>query len=565
MTRLEASSDDVLARRGDVLARRDDVLARIISTVTSSLELDEVLRAVVRLLSEANAVHACFVYLVEGDRLVLRAAGDPYEGMVGKIVLERGCGLAWWALEHNEPAFIPDNLLDDPRVEYVPELEEERFQSLLSVPIAARDGSPIGVISAHTEAPRAFTPAEVESLVTSALLVAGAIENARLYEETRARVRQLEAITELAEVIAQSPTLDDLLPEVARRAVSLLQATACHLYLLEPGSEELTLRASAPDGTRAARSTLGLAELGPELARGGRTSRLAVPLVAGDELLGLLVGEQSSAVDLARAIASQTAVGIKKIQLIENLTEKNLIRDFFDDLAAGRLGGIVDGRAARLGCDLAVSHLVLAAEPADPGLVQALAALRPGSLFDRRDDSLRALLRVPLSGEKGAVERVRKAHADGPSHLTVGLSSVCAGAESFAGGFVEAQQALFGTAVMNRAGSVVAFEDLGAYKYLLRIAADGGVRDATIDAVTCIANYDRDRGASLLQTLEAFLQRRGSISATSEALYVHPNTLRQRLRRIGEISSIDLRRDDWLMIEIAVKLVRLRLALAARV
>ena len=49
-------------------------------------------------------------------------------------------GLAWWAAERNEPAFIPDNLLDDPRVEYVPELEEERFQSLLSVPIAARDG-----------------------------------------------------------------------------------------------------------------------------------------------------------------------------------------------------------------------------------------------------------------------------------------------------------------------------------------------------------------------------------------------------------------------------------------
>ena len=193
-------------------ARGNDVLARIVSTVASTLELDEVLAAVVRLLSDASGVHACFVYLVEGDRLVLRAAGDPYEELIGTIALERGNGLAWWAAERNEPAFIPEGLLDDPRVAFVPELEEERFQSLLSVPIAARDGSVIGVISAHTEAPYAFTQAEVDFVVTSASLVAGAIENARLYDETRARVRELEAISELAEVIAGGRALEELFP-----------------------------------------------------------------------------------------------------------------------------------------------------------------------------------------------------------------------------------------------------------------------------------------------------------------------------------------------------------------
>ena len=553
-----------MCRVTPLTARSDDILARIISTVASTLELDDVLRAVVRLLSDASAVHACFVYLLEGDQLVLRAAGDPYEGLIGKIALERGSGLAWWAVEHNEPAFIPDNLLDDPRVEYVPELEEERFQSLLSVPIAARDGTVIGVISAHTEAPRAFTQAEVDFLVTSASLVAGAIENARLYDETRARVRELEAITELAEVIASARGLDELLPEVASRARGLLRASACHLYLLEPASEELELRASAPANSEA-RSTLGLAELGPELARGGRTSRVAVPLVVGDELLGLLVAEHSSAVDIARAIASQIAVGVKKIQLIERLTEKNLIKDFFEALAAGLGGGLVEGRAARLGCDLDRPHIVLAAAPTDDALERALLGLLPGSLFDRREDSLRGLLRLPAGGgERAATEIVRRAHADCAGPLAIGLSSVCAGLASFAEGFEEARQALFGTTVLGREASVVAFEELGAYKYLLRIAADGGVRDATIEAVTRISQYDSDRGASLLPTLEEFLKRRGSISATSEALYIHANTLRQRLRRIGDLSGIDLRRDDWLMIEIAVKLVQLRVTLFPR-
>jgi DNA-binding PucR family transcriptional regulator len=106
--------------------------------------------------------------------------------------------------------------------------------------------------------------------------------------------------------------------------------------------------------------------------------------------------------------------------------------------------------------------------------------------------------------------------------------------------------------------AVVCFEELGAYKYLLRLALEGGVRDATVDAVSKLTEYDAQRGSSLLATLEEFLRRRGSISSTSDALFVHPNTLRQRLRRIGEISGLDLRTDDWLMIEIAVKLVKLR-------
>src|SRR6266850_2202116 len=91
------------------------VLYRIISTVASSLDLEEVLGAVVRLLSDASGVHACFVYLLDDkrDSLVLRAASEPYAHLVGEIKLERGAGLAWWAAERKEPAFIRENALDD--------------------------------------------------------------------------------------------------------------------------------------------------------------------------------------------------------------------------------------------------------------------------------------------------------------------------------------------------------------------------------------------------------------------------------------------------------------------
>ena len=60
------------------------ILYEIVSTVGSSLDLSEVLGAVVRLLTDASAVHACFVYLIEDDRLVLRAASEPYGELVGE-------------------------------------------------------------------------------------------------------------------------------------------------------------------------------------------------------------------------------------------------------------------------------------------------------------------------------------------------------------------------------------------------------------------------------------------------------------------------------------------------
>jgi GAF domain-containing protein len=546
------------------LQTAERILHQIVSTVASSLELSAVLRAVVRLMSEASGVHACFVYLVEDDgaRLVLRAASPPYERQVGNVTLERGEGLAWWAAERKEPAFIRENALDDPRTKYVPEFEEEKFQSLLAVPIVGRGGDVIGVITAHSEAPREFTDDEVEFLVTSASLVAGAIENARLYEEAQLRVSELERLTELAETIARADLLDELLDAVVAGARPLLAARACHVYLLDPGSEELHRRSSDPE-PGSARSTLGLAELGPELARGGRSSRLAVPLVANGELIGLLVAEGSARIDLGRAVASQVAVGIKKVQVIEQLTERNLIKDFFEELAGGRPRGDLEGRATRLGCDLTEPHAVLIAEPGDDALDRALRSAAPGSLFDRREDSLRALIRLKTTSADAFLDRVRKIHADLDLPVSIGISSLCEGQASFAEGFAEAQQALVGTLVLRGEPAVLAYEELGAYKYLLRVALDGGIRDATVDAVSRLAAYDRERGSQLVATLEEFLRRHGNISATSEALFVHPNTLRQRLRRIAELSGLDLRRDDWLMIEIAVKMVKLQHTLGA--
>ncbi len=373
---------------------------------------------------------------------------------------------------------------------------------------------------------------------------------------------ELEHLTDLTEILTRAQSVDELLPAVAAQGLKLLHAEVCHVYLLEPASEELRLCASAPSGAEA-RPTIKLQSLGPELARGKRSATVAVPLVADDELLGLLRAEGTSEVDLARAAANQTALALKKIELIERLTEKNLIKDFFEQLAGGSVLGDLEGRAARLGCDLDQRYLVIAASP-DDALEKSLAAAAPGSLFDRRDDSIRGLLRIPADGPARLVEKLRELHAGLEGHASIGVSNPCQGAASFQAGFEEAQHALLGTSVISGEPGVMTYEELGPYKYLLRMPFDSAMRDEHRDAVLRVGEYDRQRKTALLRTLEEFLRRRGNISATSEALFVHPNTLRQRLRRIQELSGLDLRKDDWLLIEIAVKMVKLQEALGKR-
>jgi PucR-like helix-turn-helix protein len=68
----------------------------------------------------------------------------------------------------------------------------------------------------------------------------------------------------------------------------------------------------------------------------------------------------------------------------------------------------------------------------------------------------------------------------------------------------------------------------------------------------------RDRTQQKVQLLVHYDDRRGNVVATSRALFIHPNTLRQRLDRIRRVSGIEVDREDWLSFAVATKVVKLR-------
>jgi DNA-binding PucR family transcriptional regulator len=89
------------------------------------------------------------------------------------------------------------------------------------------------------------------------------------------------------------------------------------------------------------------------------------------------------------------------------------------------------------------------------------------------------------------------------------------------------------------------------------------VDDRHTVVIATLAAYDAKRRTALLQTLERHLGDRGALAATARALFIHTNTLRQRLDRIEALTGIDLAQEDLLSLELAVKLARLRGTVAA--
>jgi hypothetical protein len=67
------------------------------------------------------------------------------------------------------------------------------------------------------------------------------------------------------------------------------------------------------------------------------------------------------------------------------------------------------------------------------------------------------------------------------------------------------------------------------------LAGDDAARQALVEHVH---RPLAEAGASVLETLETFLSQGSSIEATARALFVHPNTVRYRLKRVAEVSGL---------------------------
>ena len=641
------SHDELLSRTAELeealeaRTRENIFLNEIISTVGSTLKVDEVLRHLVDTIVRAVSCHAAFIYLYEKERerLVLASTSEHYQRLVGKIELALGEGINGWVAMTLQPVFLKDNAMNDPRFRYYPELEDDKFQSIMTIPIIAKDRHLIGVITLHTVAPHEFTDYDQNFVSKTAALAAGAIENAQLYENTQRKLNVLTTLSVLSQTISSGLYLDEMLRSLATLTVQIMEADQCVILLMDQARGRLTVRASAPALNERAlnfqsvdidrttweklRDSNGrdqspeinantLERLNP-LKDTQHKTLLSVPLVAGTENLGMLnlyfarsrryTSEDST---LLGTIANQIAMAIKNSHLVDMLAQKNLVKGFFDDLMYGTYDSedTLRQRANFIGCDLGRVHTIAMIEimhmdkenseekersvgstarvQTDAPSLQTeedrlalhkriTAQVRrriqdsyPGSVLYERENVLTCIIclsKDPTGARLKTSLRdlARQMRTEHGVRMSIGVGNQCQQISDYRRGFAEATEALQMGQNLNTDGGVTHFNDLGVYRYLYKIARMDDLRDMYQDQVAHIATYDQRKGTDLLDTLETYLECAGNLTKTSNRLFVHRNTLIQRLERLQSLCEIDLQeRGNWLTLQVAIKVYKLR-------
>ncbi len=201
--------------------------------MNSTLDLEEVLDLVARKVADALRTEACFVYLYDErtNELILRAThGTSVEEMTKRPRMRPGEGITGTAAADRAPVMIPSQAHLDPRFKQFANLSEDAYESILAVPILARD-SLAGALNVRTLEPREFTQDEIELLVAIADQVSQTIQHAQLYAQAQSRVAELEALAKISEAVSESLYLEESLEAIVKTTMEAVGATGAALVL----------------------------------------------------------------------------------------------------------------------------------------------------------------------------------------------------------------------------------------------------------------------------------------------------------------------------------------------
>lgn len=239
--------------------------------------------------------------------------------------------------------------------------------------------------------------------------------------------------------------------------------------------------------------------------------------------------------------------------------------DLLDDLlSTTRSTQELDLRARRLGVDLARPQVVVVARP--EGKIQgrtmawvASYAQRLGGLKTMHAGHI--VLLLPGTDAGGAARAVRDELASSLGQsVTVGAAGPLTGARSVPGVYQEARSCLDAVTALGGTGRAASARDLGFIGVLL---SDDHDVDGFIDSVIGpVLDYDRQRSAELVRTLEVYFATGSSQTHAAERLHVHPNTVARRLDRIKELLGATWHQPERAFdIQVALRLLRIREAI----
>ena len=167
-----------------------EFLHRISGRLAAADPLNEVLGQIVDFLNDVVGADSCFIYVLEGDQLVLRASKNPHPESVGNLRIPPGEGITGWVAQNREVVAISGGAMRDQRFRRFSQLPEDGFEAFLSVPILA-GGRLIGVLNLQHRQHHEHSQHETKLVSTIGHLVGAEIERARLDSEVEKLTGQL--------------------------------------------------------------------------------------------------------------------------------------------------------------------------------------------------------------------------------------------------------------------------------------------------------------------------------------------------------------------------------------
>ncbi|MER7012079.1 helix-turn-helix domain-containing protein [Saccharopolyspora sp. NPDC000359] len=299
----------------------------------------------------------------------------------------------------------------------------------------------------------------------------------------------------------------------------------------------------------------------------GIRRRMAVGIHAGTQPLGSIwVQEGSRPLSGRSERALLGAARVAALQLVRQRTEATAGPRFRENLLTGLLDGRIDAQsvADNIGADAAKPAVVVVftLRPAEPNADRSELELQRAEMTSlisvhasayRRSALVttigsRVYVLLPDLPERSAIASTlsltREIVAAAKQHLRarvqVGVGSEVRTLDEAAESRNEADRVL-DAMTHDLQAEIATISDVRAQvvisELLTVLQGNERFRDARLNA---LREHDAEHGTGLARSLLAYLEAFGDVRAASDRLHVHPNTLRYRVRRAGEITGIDL-------------------------
>jgi uroporphyrinogen-III synthase len=168
-----------------------EVLHDTVSRIAAADGFHQALERVLEFAVDLVRCDSCFLYVLAGDELVLRASKNPHHELLDRLKLRVGQGITGWVAEHREPVAVFREAFKDPRFQCFNELPEDRYEAFVSVPLFSR-GRLVGVMNLQHREPHVYSDRDIRLLSTIGSLAGAEIEMARLETQNSDLSQQLE-------------------------------------------------------------------------------------------------------------------------------------------------------------------------------------------------------------------------------------------------------------------------------------------------------------------------------------------------------------------------------------